>query len=144
LDKILVVDDEFILRDLMRIILEEQGYSVITASNGEEALTKADNELPDLIILDLMMPGKSGLEVCKILKSQSETKHIPVVMATVLGREVDRTLTKAVGADAHFMKPFSALALLTEVKHQLEAARESKSPPQLERSLLLNGIPMSA
>ena len=127
----------------MRIILEEQGYSVITASNGEEALTKADNELPDLIILDLMMPGKSGLEVCKILKSQSETKHIPVVIATVLGREVDRTLTKAAGADAHFMKPFSALALLTEVKHQLEAARESESP-QLEGALSLNGIPMSA
>jgi len=138
------VDDEFILRDLMRTILEEEGYSVITASNGEEALTKADNELPDLIILDLMMPGKSGLEVCKILKSQSETKHIPVVMATVLGREVDRALTKAAGADAHFMKPFSALALLTEVKHQLEAARESKSPPQLERALSLNGILMSA
>jgi len=97
-----------------------------------------------LIILDLMMPGKSGLEVCKILKSQSETKHIPVVMATVLGREVDRALTKAAGADAHFMKPFSALALLTEVKHQLEAARESKSPPQLERALSLNGILMSA
>jgi DNA-binding response OmpR family regulator len=144
LDKVLVVDDEFILRDLMRTILEEEGYSVITASNGEEALTKADNELPDLIILDLMMPGKSGLEVCKILKSQSETKHIPVVMATVLGREVDRTLTKEAGADAHFMKPFSAFALLTEVKHQLEAARESKSPPQLVRSLSLNSIPISA
>ena len=144
MNKILVVDDEFMLRDLMRTILEEEGYSVITASNGEEAITKADNELPDLIILDLMMPGKSGLEVCKILKSQSETKHIPVVMATVLGREVDRTLTKAAGADAHFMKPFSALALLTEVKHQLEAARESKSPPQLERALSLNGILMSA
>lgn len=138
------MDDEFILRDLMRTILEEEGFSVITASDGEEALTKAGNELPDLIILDLMMPGKSGLEVCKILKSQSETKRIPVVMATVLGREVDRTLTKAAGADAHFMKPFSALALLTEVKHQLEAARESKSPPQLERSLSLNDIPIGA
>ena len=56
----MVVDDEFILRDLMRTILEEEGYSVITASNGEEALTKADNELPDLIILDLMMPGRVG------------------------------------------------------------------------------------
>lgn len=60
MDKVLVVDDEFILRDLMRTILEEEGYSVITASNGEEALTKADNELPDLIILDLMMPGRVG------------------------------------------------------------------------------------
>ena len=144
MDKVLVVDDEFILRDLMRTILEEEGFSVITASDGEEALTKADSELPDLIILDLMMPGKSGLEVCKILKSQSATKHIPVVMATVLGREVDRTLTKEAGANAHFMKPFSALALLIEVKHQLEVVRESRPPPQLERSLSLNSIPMSA
>ena len=124
------MDDEFILRDLMRTILEEEGFSVITASNGEEALTKADNELPDLIILDLMMPGKSGLEVCKILKSQSKTKHIPVVMATVLGREVDRTLTKEAGADAHFLKPFSAFALLTEVRRQLGNTKESKQVPK--------------
>jgi DNA-binding response OmpR family regulator len=144
LNKILVVDDEFILRDLMRTILEEEGYSVITASDGEEALAKADNEMPDLIMLDLMMPGKSGLEVCKILKSQTKTRHLRVIMSTVLGREVDRTLTKAAGADAHFMKPFSALALITEVKRQLEAARESKSLPQLERSLSLKGIPISS
>ena len=144
MNKILVVDDEFILRDLMRTILEEEGYSVITASDGEEALTKADNELPDLIILDLMMPGKSGLEVCKILKSQSETKHIPIVMATVLGREVDRTMTDEAGADAHFMKPFTASALLTEVKRQLEVAREQKHAPQLGRSLSLNDSEMNA
>jgi DNA-binding response OmpR family regulator len=144
LDKILVVDDEFILRDLMRTILEEEGFGVITASDGEEALKKADNELPDLILLDLMMPGKSGLEVCKILKSQAKTKRIPVVMATVLGREVDRTLTKEAGADAHFMKPFSALALLTEVRRQLDNAKESKSPKELGRPLLLNSIAINA
>ena len=144
MDKVLVVDDEFILRDLMRTILEEEGFSVITASDGEEALTKADNDLPDLIILDLMMPGKSGLEVCKILKSQSETKHIPVVMATVLGREVDRTLTKEAGADAHFMKPFSALALLSEVRRQLDNAKESKAPRELGRPLSLNAIATNA
>jgi DNA-binding response OmpR family regulator len=144
LDKILVVDDEFILRDLMRTILEEEGFGVITASDGEEALKKADNELPDLILLDLMMPGKSGLEVCKILKSQAKTKSIPVVMATVLGREVDRTLTKEAGADAHFMKPFSALALLTEVRRQLDNAKESKSPKELGRPLSLNSIAINA
>jgi CheY-like chemotaxis protein len=131
LDKVLVVDDEFIIRDLMKTVLEEEGFVVITASDGEEALTKAYNELPDLILLDVMMPGKSGLEVCKILKSQSKTKHIPVVMSTVLGREVDRTLTKEVGADAHFIKPFTAVALLTEVKRQLDTARGSKFSKQL-------------
>jgi DNA-binding response OmpR family regulator len=140
----MVVDDEFILRDLIRTILEEEGFSVITASDGDEALLKADNELPDLILLDLMMPGKSGLEVCKILKSQAKTKHIPVVMSTVLGREVDRTLTKEAGADAHFMKPFTASALLTEVKRQLAGAREPKCAAQLGRSPSLNSIAMNA
>jgi len=133
------VDDEFILRDLMRTILESEGFSVITASDGDEAITKANSEMPDLILLDLMMPGKSGLEVCKILKSQSETKKIPVVMTTVLGREVDRALTKEAGADAHFIKPFSAFALLTEVRRQLDKAKECKlakefgSPLAIER-----------
>ncbi len=144
MDKILVVDDEFIIRDLIRTILEEEGFSVITASEGEEALTKADNELPDLILLDLMMPGKSGLEVCRILKSQAKTKHIPVVMSTALGREVDRTLTKEAGADAHFMKPFTAVALLSEVRRQLDTARESKSPRELGGPLSLNSIPINA
>jgi DNA-binding response OmpR family regulator len=144
LDKVLVVDDEFILRDLMRTILEEEGYSVIIASDGEEALTKADNEMPDLILLDLMMPGKSGLEVCRILKSHAKTKNIPVVMSTVLGREVDRALTKEAGADAHFTKPFTAVALLTEVRRQLDNAKESKSPKELGRPLSLNGIAMNA
>jgi len=144
LHKIMVVDDEFILRDLIRTILEEEGFSVTTASDGDEALLKADNELPDLILLDLMMPGKSGLEVCKILKSQAKTKHIPVVMSTVLGREVDRTLTKEAGADAHFMKPFTASALLTEVKRQLAGAREPKCATQLGRSPSLNSIAMNA
>jgi DNA-binding response OmpR family regulator len=143
LDKILVVDDEFILRDLMRTVLEEEGFSVITAPDGEEALTKANSEMPDLILLDLMMPGKSGLEVCKILKSQPETKHIPVVMATVLGREVDRALTKEAGADAHFIKPFSAFALLTEVRRQLDNAKEWRPSKELGRPLPLNGIAMN-
>jgi DNA-binding response OmpR family regulator len=140
----MVVDDEFILRDLIRTILEEEGFSVTTASDGDEALLKADNELPDLILLDLMMPGKSGLEVCKILKGQAKTKHIPVVMSTVLGREVDRALTKEAGADGHFMKPFTASALLTEVKRQLAGAREPKCAMQLGRSSSLNSIAMNA
>jgi len=128
----------------MRTVLEEEGFSVITASDGEEALMKAKNEMPDLILLDLMMPGKSGLEVCKILKSQSDTKHIPVVMATVLGREVDRALTMEAGAIAHFIKPFSAIALLTEVRRHLDNAKKWKSPKELGRSLPLNGIAMNA
>lgn len=138
----MVVDDEFILRDLIQTILEEEGFSVITASDGDEALLKANNELPDLILLDLMMTGKSGLEVCKILKSQAKKKHIPVIISTALGREVDRIMTKEAGADAHLIKPFTASALLTEVKRQLGVAREQYAP-QLGRSISLNGIVMN-
>lgn len=143
------MDDEFIIRDLMKTVLEEEGFGVITASDGDEALTKVDSEMPDLILLDVMMPGRSGLEICKILKSQRKTKHIPVVMSTVLGREVDRTLTREAGADAHFIKPFTAVALLTEVKRQLDVARRSKFSRELGferdklrgRSLLLEFDP---
>jgi CheY-like chemotaxis protein len=130
-DKVLVVDDEPDILNLTKMILAKRGYQVIVASDGEEALQKAEAETPDLILLDLVMPGKSGLEVCRILKSEAKTKHIPVVMSTVLGREVDRTLTKEAGADAHFTKPFTAAALLTEVKRQLDATKGSKFSKQL-------------
>jgi len=125
------VDDEPDVLDLSKMILEKKGYQVIVAPDGGEALRRADAEGPDLILLDLVMPGKSGLEVCKILKSQFKTKHIPVVMFTALGREVDRSLVKEAGADSHFMKPFTAEALLTEVKRQLDTARASKFSRQL-------------
>jgi DNA-binding response OmpR family regulator len=130
-DRILVVDDEPDILNLTKMILAKRGYQVTVASDGEEALQKAQAEAPDLILLDLVMPGKSGLEVCRILKSEPKTKHIPVVMSTVLGREVDRTLTKEAGADGHFTKPFTGVALLTEVKRQLDAKKGSKFSKQL-------------
>jgi CheY-like chemotaxis protein len=129
-DRILVVDDEPDTLNLTKMILEKKRYQVIVTPDSDEALRKADAEAPDLILLDLVMPGKSGLEVCRILKSQSKTKHIPVVIFTVLGRDVDRSLVKEAGADAHFMKPFTAEALLVEVKRQLDAARGSKFSKQ--------------
>jgi len=131
LSKILVVDDEPDTVNLTKVILEREGYWVTTASNGEEALTAVQNEPPDLILLDLVMPGKSGLEVCKILKSQSKTRNLPIIMFTALGRDVDRKLTSAVGADAHFMKPFTPPQLSVEVKHWLAQARASKFSKQL-------------
>jgi len=130
-DRILVVDDEPDILNLTKMILERKGYQVITTPHSDEALWKADTETPDLILLDLVMPGKSGLEVCRILKSQAKTRHTPVVMFTALGREVDRNLAKEAGADAHFMKPFVAEALLTEVKRQLDAVRGAKFSGQL-------------
>jgi two-component system phosphate regulon response regulator PhoB len=127
-DVILVVDDEADILSIARMILEVEGYRVVTASTGEEALLKADSETPDLILLDVVMSGKSGLEVCKTLKAQPKTKHIPVVMFTALGRDIDRKLGAEAGADSHFTKPFTPEALLAEVKNIL-TKRERKDSP---------------
>lgn len=102
-----------------------------TASTGEEALQKVESEVPDLVLLDMVLPGKSGLEVCKILKSQSRTKLTPVIMFTVLGREIDRKLSAEAGADGHFIKPFTHEDLLKEIKGHLDRARPEKFSRQL-------------
>ena len=125
------MDDEPDILDLAKRILEEQGSQVLTASDGDQALRTAETEVPDIIFLDVVMPGKSGLEVCKILKSQPKTKHIPVVMFTALGRDIDRKLTKEAGSNGHFIKPFTSEALLTEVKTHLDQARMNKFSSQL-------------
>lgn len=130
-DVILVADDEADIVSAVKMILEVKGYCVVTASTGEMALEKAESEMPDLILLDVVMPGKSGLEVCKILKTQAKTKHMPVVMFTALGREVDRKLTAEAGANSHFMKPFTPEVLVAEVKKQLDEARAEKFSGQL-------------
>ena len=96
-DKILIVDDEPDVVNLAKRILEREKYHVITASEGDEALEKARVEMPDLILLDIVMRGKDGYEVCKILKSHAATRHIPVVMFTVLGHDIDRKPDSARG-----------------------------------------------
>jgi DNA-binding response OmpR family regulator len=122
--KILVVEDELDIRNLVKMILEKNGYQVILARNGLEALREAIIELPDLILLDVVMPAKSGWEVCKILKSQDRTKHIPIIILTVLsltlGDENSRRYAGEAGADGYVPKPFTANELLSEVKKYIE------------------------
>ncbi len=131
MDKILVVDDELDISNLVKLILEDSGYKVITASNAGEAIIKAETELPDLILLDVVLPGKNGFEVCKILKFQLKTMFIPIVMFTTLGREVDRRYSQEAGADGHFVKSFTPESLLEEVKKHLEKYRPNKFSGQL-------------
>jgi CheY-like chemotaxis protein len=131
-DKILVVDDEPDILDLARKTLLEAGYQVIEAYSGDEALIKANLEIPDLIILDVVMPGKSGLDVCKVLKTQDRTKHIPVVMFTVLGRNSDKKLSIQCGADGHLVKPFESEDFLAEIKKYLEETKAEKFSNQLD------------
>lgn len=130
-DKILIADDEPDTLNLAKMLLAKGGYGVVTASSGEEALQKAEAEIPDLILLDVVMPGKSGLEVCKILKDRPRTRHVPVVMFTVLGRDVDRKLSTDAGANGHFLKPFTSEDLRAVARKHIDQVRGVRFSMQL-------------
>jgi len=123
MDKVLVADDESDVVSLLKLVLEAEGFQVVPALSGDETLKLIDVESPDLILLDLMMPGMSGLEVCRAIKSQPRTREVPVVVFSALGREVDRKLSSAAGASAHITKPFNNAGLITEVRRCLNEAR---------------------
>ena len=127
----MVVDDEIDIINLLKLILEAEGYEVVTALSGDKALELAEIETPDLVLLDLMMPGKSGLETCKCLKARPRTRNTPVIIFSALGREVDKKLTTEAGASAHITKPFNNIGLLTEVKSCLNEVRGWKFSKQL-------------
>jgi two-component system sensor histidine kinase ChiS len=105
--RILVVDDEADIRNLINIFLRGKGYEVTTASNGDEALTKAALEKPDLVLLDILMPEMSGFDVCTSLKKNADTARVPVIMCSVLARNEDRTKAFQVGAASYLTKPFN-------------------------------------
>jgi two-component system alkaline phosphatase synthesis response regulator PhoP len=118
--KILVVDDEpSIVRPLM-FILRKEGYEVITASNGEEGLSIARTERPDLIFLDVMMPKKTGYEVCQELKKDPDLKHIYVIILTARGGEMNEEEKKHVGANEYMSKPFSPIRVVDRVNAILQ------------------------
>jgi len=137
-DRILVVDDEPDMLNAAKMVLEGEGYVILEASTGEEAVHKAESEIPDLILLDVVLPNKTGMEVCRLLKTQAKTKHIPIVMFTALMRDVDRRMSADAGADGYFNKPFAPDTLLAEVKKHLQTTRTDKFSRQvgLERSKL--------
>lgn len=116
--KILVVDDEVNITQILEFSIGSEGYEVITAQNGEDAIDKARREQPDLIILDIMMPKIDGYEACRILKANPLTKNIPVVLLTAKGRDIDKRLGYEVGATDYIIKPFSPNKLVDRI-HQL-------------------------
>jgi len=117
--KILVVDDEPDAVELVEFNLKANGYDVVTAADGEEALEKARAVIPDLIILDLMLPEVDGTEVCKILRRDQRTQAIPIIMLTAKAAEIDRVLGLELGADDYVTKPFSPRELVLRVKKLL-------------------------
>ncbi len=114
--KILVVDDEKDIGELIEYNLGKEGYQVVSAYNGEEALKFIKGDLPNLIILDLMLPGIDGLEVCRILKRDPRTSGIPIVMLTAKGEEADIVAGLELGADDYVTKPFKVRELLARVR----------------------------
>jgi DNA-binding response OmpR family regulator len=117
--KILVVEDEAELTRAIQIRLEQVGYEVLIAYDGKEALEKAREENPDLIVLDLMLPKMDGYKVCRMLKFDEKYKKIPVVMLTARAQEKDESLGYEVGADAFITKPFKYQGLLTKIRELL-------------------------
>ncbi len=113
---ILVVEDEHDLAELVAFNLEKEGYMPIIANDGVSGLDQARAELPDLILLDLMLPGMSGIEVCKSLKMSEKTASIPIIMLTAKGEEIDRVVGFEVGADDYMVKPFSTRELMLRIK----------------------------
>jgi len=121
--KILVVDDEVNITQILEFSIGAEGYEVLTAVNGEEAIDKARREQPDLIILDIMMPKIDGYEACRILKANPATKNIPVVLLTAKGRDIDKRLGYEVGATDYIVKPFSPNKLVARIHELLQCAK---------------------
>lgn len=124
--KILVVDDEEHIVELLKFNLENSGYKVITANNGNDAITLAKENKPNLILLDLMIPGIDGLDVCKEIKKNNETNNIAIIMLTAKGEEFDKILGLELGADDYMTKPFSIRELLARVKAVLRRSSINK------------------
>jgi len=113
---VLIIDDEEDLIELVRYNLEKEGFEVVGAGDGESGLSKAVKTKPDVIIIDLMLPGIDGLEVCRLLRSRSETSRIPLIMLTARSDESDRVVGLELGADDYITKPFSPRELAARVK----------------------------
>ncbi|MDO8615181.1 MAG: response regulator transcription factor [Dehalococcoidia bacterium] len=130
---ILVVDDEPTLAATVRYNLEQGGYRVITAADGESGLSLARSERPDTIVLDLMLPGLDGLDVCRILRRESS---VPILMLTARGEETDRVVGLELGADDYLTKPFSMRELLARVRALL---RRSEMATQVDGEVVTCG-----
>lgn len=133
--KILVVDDEKLIVDSLRYSLRKEGYEVVVAHDGPEAIAQARDERPDLIVLDLMLPGIDGLEVCRTIRKES---IVPIIMLTARGEELDRVIGLEIGADDYLVKPFSFRELLARIRAALR--RASYAPASTDEVLTVGSI----
>jgi len=126
---VLVVDDEKDLVDLVGFNLEKEGFSVLKALDGEKALELVRTKRPDLVVLDLMLPGVKGLDVCRILRGRPETAALPIIMLTARGEEVDKIVGLEMGADDYVTKPFSIRELMARIRTVLRRSALRNEPP---------------
>jgi len=125
--RILVVDDEIYIVHILEFSLTMEGYSVLTASDGEEALKLIDSERPDLIVLDIMMPKIDGYEVCRRLRQDEQFTDLPVILLSAKGRPIDREAGLQAGANDYITKPFSPRKLLGKISELLERKQVCKA-----------------
>jgi len=131
--KILIVDDEPDIVTLVSYNLKKEGFAVESVSDGGEALDIIKKRDFDLVILDLMLPGLHGMEICRILRSNAKTAHLPIIMLTARGEEADRIKGLETGADDYLTKPFSPRELIARIKAVLRRSGERKTPEQIIR-----------
>jgi len=129
---VLVVEDEPAQREVLAYNLEAEGFRVVRAENGEEAMVLVDEDAPDIIVLDWMMPILSGIEVCRRLKTRPETRSIPIIMLSARTEEVDKVRGLETGADDYVIKPYSVIELMARVRSQLRRVRPSTVGLRLE------------
>ncbi|MBM7066788.1 phosphate regulon transcriptional regulator PhoB [Actibacterium sp. 188UL27-1] len=129
---VLVVEDEPAQREVLAYNLEAEGFRVSRAENGEEALILVDEDAPDIIVLDWMLPRVSGIEVCRRLKMRSDTRSVPIIMLSARSEEVDRVRGLETGADDYVVKPYSVIELMARVRAQLRRTRPASVGSRLE------------
>ena len=136
--RILLVDDEQPIQTLLSFPLQRDGYEVVVASDGREALSRFEEQPPDLVVLDLMLPRMDGLEVCKRLRAKGET--VPIIMLTAKSEEIDKVLGLELGADDYITKPFSMREFRSRVKAALRRAGMPRTESGDERPIDLRGL----
>ena len=127
-----MVEDEPAQREVLSYNLSSEGFDVVTATDGDEAILLIQEEAPDIIVLDWMLPGISGIEICRRVKTRAETRGIPVIMLSARAEEVDRVRGLETGADDYVVKPYSVLELMARVRNQLRRVRPASLGQRLE------------
>jgi len=137
-ERILVVEDDEDIQQLLKYNLAKEGYQVTGAASGEEAIKVLKSNLPDLVLLDLMLPGIDGLEVCRLLKREARTSQVPIIMLTAKGEEADIVTGLELGADDYITKPFSPRVMLARVRTALR--RLQAEPPAPGETIMIHEL----